>query len=141
MLVQASPRHSGSGIKGCMLSTKQLHDGFAVFHSAFDVLLVQEFSKSLGQVVDIVVSHQGLPLKMLLVSRLMATLVLPAPEHYRPLLRRFAALGSYLPSLAYPVLRSTVVAFALACTAKHLAVWTHLAQEILAGSRYIIPYH
>lgn len=66
------------------------------------LLLMQEFSKSLGQVVDIVVSHQGLPLKMLLVSRLMATLVLPAPEHYRPLLRRFAALGSYLPSLAYP---------------------------------------
>lgn len=54
---------------------------------------VQEFSKSLGKVVDIVVSHQGLPTKMLLVSRLMSTLVLPAPEHYRPLLRRFAALG------------------------------------------------
>ena len=54
---------------------------------------MQVYSSSLGQVVDIVVSHQGLPFKVQLVSQLMSALVLPAPEHYRPLLRRFAALG------------------------------------------------
>ena len=56
-------------------------------------LSFQVYSSSLGQVVDIVVSHQGLPFKVALVSQLMSALVLPAPEHYRPLLRRFAALG------------------------------------------------
>ena len=56
---------------------------------------LQEYSTNLGQVVDIVVSHQGLPLKVSLVAQLMSALVLPAPEHYRPLLRRFAALGEF----------------------------------------------
>ena len=56
-------------------------------------MCLQEYSTNLGQVVDIVVSHQGLPFKCALVSQLMSALVLPAPEHYRPLLRRFAALG------------------------------------------------
>jgi pyruvate/2-oxoglutarate dehydrogenase complex dihydrolipoamide acyltransferase (E2) component len=51
-------------------------------------------AKNLGAVVDIVVSHMGLPLKIRLASQLMAALVLPAPERYRPILRRFAALGS-----------------------------------------------
>lgn len=57
----------------------------------------QEYSTSLGKVVDIVVSHQGLPIKVNLVTQLMSALVLPAPEHYRPLLRRFAALGTPPP--------------------------------------------
>ena len=52
------------------------------------------YSTNLGQVVDIVVSHQAVVLKAALVARLMAALVLPAPEHYRPLLRRLAALGA-----------------------------------------------
>lgn len=56
--------------------------------------MLQEYSSSLGQVVDIVVSHQGLPYKVALITQLMAALVLPAPEHYRPVLRRFAALGT-----------------------------------------------
>lgn len=55
------------------------------------------YSTNLGQVVDIVVSHQGVATKSQLVSQLMSTLVLPAPEHYRPLLRRLAALGGALP--------------------------------------------
>ena len=54
----------------------------------------QVYSTNLGQVVDIVVSHQAVALKAALVARLMAALVLPAPEHYRPLLRRLAALGA-----------------------------------------------
>ena len=52
------------------------------------------YAKNLGAVVDIVVSHMGLPLKVRLASQLMAALVLPSPEHYRPLLRRFAGLGA-----------------------------------------------
>jgi acetyl-CoA carboxylase/biotin carboxylase 1 len=43
-------------------------------------------------VLELVVSHQGRALKMDLLRRLMATLVLPAPEHYRDYLRRMAAL-------------------------------------------------
>ena len=62
-----------------------------------DLLLacVQLHSKTLGKVVDIVVSHQGLPRKMSLVAHLLNVLVLPAPEHYRPLLRRMAVLGKH----------------------------------------------
>ena len=60
----------------------------------------QVYSTNLGQVVDIVVSHQAVALKAALVARLMAALVLPAPEHYRPLLRRLAALGAALLSSA-----------------------------------------
>lgn len=40
------------------------------------------------------VSHQGLPLKLELVKRILSTLVLPSPVPYRSLLRRFAALSS-----------------------------------------------
>jgi acetyl-CoA carboxylase/biotin carboxylase 1 len=57
---------------------------------------VQVYSTNLGQVVDIVVSHQGVATKSQLVNQLMSTLVLPAPEHYRPLLRRLATLGGAL---------------------------------------------
>ncbi len=39
-------------------------------------------------------SHQGLPLKLDLVKRILSTLVLPSPVPYRSLLRRFAALSS-----------------------------------------------
>ena len=60
----------------------------------------QVYSTNLGQVVDIVVSHQAVALKAALVARLMAALVLPAPEHYRPLLRRLAALGAACLNLA-----------------------------------------
>eukprot|EP00884_Botryococcus_braunii_P014175 jgi/Botrbrau1/22759/Bobra.0132s0090.2 len=56
-------------------------------------LMRTEFSKNLSQVVEIVQSHQGLPLKVDLVCQIMNALVLPAPEHYRNLLRRLAALG------------------------------------------------
>ncbi len=43
-------------------------------------------------VLELVVSHQGRPLKLDLLRRLLATLVLPAPERYRDYLRRLAAL-------------------------------------------------
>ena len=55
------------------------------------------YSTNLAQVVDIVVSHQGVDIKTALISQLMSALVLPAPEHYRPLLRRLAALSKSLP--------------------------------------------
>ena len=51
------------------------------------------YSTNLAQVVDIVVSHQGIEIKTQLIGQLMSALVLPAPEHYRPLLRRLAALS------------------------------------------------
>jgi hypothetical protein len=51
------------------------------------------YSTNLAQVVDIVVSHQGVDIKTQLIGQLMSALVLPAPEHYRPLLRRLAALS------------------------------------------------
>ena len=50
-------------------------------------------SGELQAVLDIVVSHQGAPLKCALLQRLLSALVLPAPEHYRQLLRRLAALS------------------------------------------------
>jgi acetyl-CoA carboxylase/biotin carboxylase 1 len=58
---------------------------------------MQTHSKELQQVLDIVVSHQALQLKCALVVRLLYALVTPRPEHYRPLLRRLAALvGKHL---------------------------------------------
>ena len=45
-------------------------------------------------VLDMVISHQGLPHKMELVKRILSTLVRPSPVPYRHLLRRFAALSS-----------------------------------------------
>ena len=54
---------------------------------------VQQHSKNLGAVVDIVVSHHAAPLKAQLVGQILSALVLPAPESYRPLLRRLACLG------------------------------------------------
>ena len=57
---------------------------------------LQEYASNLGDLVNIVVSHHGLPLKSVLVSQLFAALVLPAPDRYRSLLRRFAALGTDL---------------------------------------------
>ena len=53
----------------------------------------QEHSGKLQAVLDIVLSHQGAALKCQLLQRLMSALVLPAPEHYRTLLRRLAALS------------------------------------------------
>ena len=61
------------------------------------------YSTNLAQVVDIVVSHQGVEIKTQLIGQLMSALVLPAPEHYRPLLRRLAALSEmpWLPVLVH----------------------------------------
>ena len=55
--------------------------------------LSQVHSGKLQAVLDIVLSHQGAALKCALLQRLMSALVLPAPEHYRSLLRRLAALA------------------------------------------------
>ncbi|KAL4426359.1 hypothetical protein ABPG77_004653 [Micractinium sp. CCAP 211/92] len=55
--------------------------------------LRQTHSGKLQAVLDIVLSHQGAALKSELMQRLMSALVLPAPEHYRALLRRLAALS------------------------------------------------
>ena len=54
---------------------------------------LQVYSTNLAQVVGIVVSHQGVEIKTQLIGQLMSALVLPAPELYRPLLRRLAALS------------------------------------------------
>ena len=54
---------------------------------------LQVHSGNLQAVLDIVLSHQGVALKTALMQRLMSALVLPAPEHYRALLRRLAALS------------------------------------------------
>jgi hypothetical protein len=59
---------------------------------------LQVHSGKLQAVLDIVLSHQGAPLKSALMQRLMSALVLPAPEHYRALLRRLAGLAE--PSAA-----------------------------------------
>lgn len=53
----------------------------------------QTHSGQLQAVLDIVLSHQGAALKSALLQRLMSALVVPAPEHYRALLRRLAALS------------------------------------------------
>ena len=53
---------------------------------------MQVHSKNLQQVLDIVVSHQALPLKCQLLLKLLLALVAPAPEHHRALLRRLAGL-------------------------------------------------
>lgn len=60
---------------------------------------LQTHSGKLSAVLDIVLSHQGAALKSELMQRLMSALVLPAPEHYRALLRRLAALSGALPDL------------------------------------------
>ncbi|KAL4525084.1 hypothetical protein Ndes2526A_g07171 [Nannochloris sp. 'desiccata'] len=55
--------------------------------------LRQAHSSALENVVDVVLSHNGLVLKSQLILRIMGALVLPAPDVYRPLLRRLAALA------------------------------------------------
>lgn len=60
---------------------------------------MQVHSKDLQQVLDIVVSHQALPLKCQLLLKLLLALVAPAPEHYRALLRRLAGLTGHSPRL------------------------------------------
>lgn len=57
---------------------------------------MQVHSKNLQQVLDIVVSHQALPLKCQLLLKLLLALVAPAPEHQRALLRRLAGLSGML---------------------------------------------
>ncbi len=59
----------------------------------------QEHQDSLQTVLDTVVAHQGARVATRLVGRLLAALVEPSPEAYRPLLRRIAALeGAPVPS-------------------------------------------
>ncbi|GIM14327.1 hypothetical protein Vretimale_17212, partial [Volvox reticuliferus] len=65
--------------------------GVTTDQEAVDALRKKHAGK-LSVVLDLVLSHQGLPLKSKLVLGLMARLVLPAPAQYRPLLRRLAAL-------------------------------------------------
>lgn len=50
-------------------------------------------SSTPAKVLDAVLSHQGLPHKADLITRVMAALVLPAPAAYRTHLRRLAALA------------------------------------------------
>lgn len=58
---------------------------------------LQVHSNNLQAVLDIVLAHQSLALKNELVQHLMSALVLPAPNHYRPQLRRLAGLsGGFL---------------------------------------------
>jgi hypothetical protein len=70
----------------------------APYASCCPLLPLQVHSGKLQAVLDIVLSHQGAPLKSALMQRLMSALVLPAPEHYRALLRRLAGLAE--PSAA-----------------------------------------
>ena len=55
--------------------------------------LRQAHASSLQSVVDLVVAHNGLAVKSQLVLRLLDALVLPAPDLYRPVLRRLASLS------------------------------------------------
>eukprot|EP00887_Chlorella_sp_A99_P005434 scaffold1.g5434.t1 len=55
--------------------------------------LLEVHSSSLQSVLDLVLAHQSQELKSALLQRLLAALVLPAPQHYRRLLRRLAALS------------------------------------------------
>lgn len=73
---------------------------------------VQTHSGKLQAVLDIVLSHQGAALKSELMQRLMSALVLPAPEHYRALLRRLAALsgGRRLPACLLALAFSQLIA-------------------------------
>ena len=61
----------------------------------------QEHPDSLQTVLDIVVAHQGAPAAARLVGRLLAALVEPSPEAFRPLLRRIAVLESAPPPLCF----------------------------------------
>lgn len=89
--------------------------------------MLQEHSTNLGKVVDIVVSHQGSDIKVALVSQLMSALVLPAPEHYRPLLRRFAALG-------IPTLYSSQIKFRI-CALIHTSMVTSVSDGAVLDCR------
>ena len=90
---------------------------------------LQVYSANLGQVVDIVVSHQGVEIKTQLIGQLMSALVLPAPEHYRPLLRRLAALSESCACLSWCMLSA---AEHMHCSQAYLAVTCH-ATPILLG--------
>ena len=64
---------------------------------------LQVFSSSLQQVVDIVVSHQALREKCKLVSLLLDAIVRPAPELFRPQLRRMTFLLGELGGAQQPM--------------------------------------
>ena len=69
-------------------------------------------------VLEAVISHQGLARKCDLVSRLLATLVLPAPTHYRSQLRRMAALAGQVKGTGQLAARaaSLLVSVQTSCT-------------------------
>lgn len=92
----------------------------------------QVYSTNLGQVVDIVVSHQAVALKAALVARLMAALVLPAPEHYRPLLRRLAALGTACLEVAMCQSVRVIWSVSMTCCAPRLHRCSRAAEWPLA---------
>jgi hypothetical protein len=64
----------------------------------------QVHAEKLQVVLDIVVAHQGGRRAADLVARLLAALVEPSPDNFRPLLRRIAGLHS-APFLHVPKLR------------------------------------
>jgi hypothetical protein len=78
-------------------------------------------------VLDMVISHQGLPHKIELVKRILSTLVLPAPVPYRSLLRRFAALSS----------KGTAD---VAVRARQLLVSAPAAVEVLKDGSMLLPH-
>ena len=55
--------------------------------------LAKEYNSDLGELVDIVVSHQGLPMKVALISQLLETLLLPVPDQHQNQLRCMTAQG------------------------------------------------
>ena len=57
---------------------------------------LQAHSGKLSHVADVVLSHHGLKQKEQLTLQIISILVQPAPEHFRPQLRRLAALGKLL---------------------------------------------
>lgn len=79
--------HGGSGGQA-FDGTVSLSDGFLCV-----VLCVQEQPEKLQMVLDTVVAHQGATRAADLVARLLAALVEPSPDNFRPLLRRIAALN------------------------------------------------
>jgi acetyl-CoA carboxylase/biotin carboxylase 1 len=87
-------RRVASALLESYLATEEQFEsgGKATEQEVIDALR-QKHASSLQSVVDIVLSHNGLALKSDLVLRVMGALVLPAPDLYRPQLRRLAALA------------------------------------------------
>jgi hypothetical protein len=85
-------------------------------------LTVQAHPSEPNRVLEAVISHQGLRHKCDLLSRLLATLVLPAPTLYRAHLRRLAALaGAPLRVLFACVLHPRCI---LPTCVRRMAAWS-----------------